>query len=588
VARVRLPRPLTAAGVSACLLLTAASAQAASGPATQTGRDGAVATVDRLATRAGVEVLRDGGNAVDAAIAAAAVLGVTEPYSCGIGGGGFMVVRTADGKVTTIDAREKAPLAMKPDSFIESGRPLGFDAARYSGLSAGVPGTLRGWERALDRYGTKELAELLAPAIEVAREGFEVDATFVEQTTPNIPFFDDLPATAALYLDADGTARDVGSTLKNPDLAKTYERIARLGVDSFYEGTIARAIVRAATRPPVGAGADKTWRRGLVTLNDLQRYRAPERAPTRVEYRDHDVYSMGPPSSGGTTVGETLQILEGFSAGQVGRAGLWHRWLEASRLAYADRNAYLADPSFFDVPVAGLLSPSFAGERRARIGERAATSPVPAGDPRDQPASAAVRSTEGPGRGETTTHLSVVDRNGMAVSYTFTVESTGGNGIVVPGWGFLLNNELTDFNFDSTTHPNRAEGGKRPRSSMAPTIVERDGRLFLVVGSPGGATIITTVAQLLMDRLDFGAPITTAIAAPRASQRNTASTQAEATFIASPLASQLSLWHGQRFASTTEIGAATAVEVRPSGRLIAAAEPTRRGGGSAMVVRPSR
>ena len=588
-------RPLFALIVVAVLLavpaaVTAQPAQADKQP-TATGRGGAAATVDVLATRAAVEALGDGANAIDAAVVAAAVLGVTEPFSCGIGGGGFMVIRTSDGKVTTIDHRERAPAAMRPDSFLEAGQPLAFNDARYSGLSAGVPGTVRGWEEALRRYGTISVAEALGPAIQVARDGFVVDQTFVDQTQQNLDYFDDVPSTQALYLDPDGTPRDVGTVLRNPDLARTYERIAHLGAKGFYGGAVADAMVEAVQHPPVAADANHTWRPGMLTMRDLRAYVAPEREPTRVGYRGLDIYSMGPPSSGGSTVGEALNILEGFGLDPADRTRALHLSLEASRLSFADRNAYLADPDFFDVPLTGLLSEGFAAERRTLIDpQHAATSPVPPGDPYPYNAGGAgtarAAATTTQTQTQTTTHLTVSDRAGNLVAYTFTIESTGGNGVVVPGWGFLLNNELTDFNFDSLTHPNRVEGGKRPRSSMSPTIVLQDGQPLLALGSPGGSTIITVVLQLLLDRLDLGATLPQAIAAPRASQRNTATTQAEPAFVGSPEGQALAAQYGHQFSTTSEIGAATGIELLADGRVLAAAEPVRRGGGSAMVEEP--
>src|ERR687896_1159095 len=250
------------------LILSTAILAVASPPATAQvkrptarGTGGAVATVDVLASEAGLNILRAEGNAVDAAVAAAAVLGVTEPYSCGIGGGGFMVIRTSDGGVTTIDAREKAPAAMQPDAFIENGVPLAFNDARYSGLSVGVPGTVRGWNVALNRYGTMSLAELLRPAIAVARDGFTVDQTFVDQTQSNVDFFNDITSTRAVYLEEDGTPYDVGETFRNPDMARAYARIVRLGLRGFYRGDIADAMVTAVYNPP-GAGGAKPKRGG--------------------------------------------------------------------------------------------------------------------------------------------------------------------------------------------------------------------------------------------------------------------------------------------------------------------------------------
>jgi gamma-glutamyltranspeptidase/glutathione hydrolase len=563
-------RRAVAITVLASALLAAQPASAA--PPVAVGRDGGAASVDPLATGAAIQTLRQGGNAVDAAVAAAGVLGVVEPYSCGIGGGGFMVIRTRSGKVTTIDSRELSPAAMRPDSFMEGGAPLEFDDARWSGLSAGVPGTVAAWQKALDRYGTESLGQALRPGIKVARNGFTVDQTFFEQTDEDVPYFDDVPSTAGLYLDPDGTARDVGEVVRNPDLAATYRRIARGGSDAFYEGPLAKAIVNAARRPPIAPTADHVWRPGLLTEADLAAYTAPERRPTHVRHRGLDVWSMGPPSSGGSTVGEALNILAGYRHLVADRTRALHLFLEASRLSFADRNAYLGDPAFVDVPLDALLSDGFAAQRRALIDEsHAGTSPAPPGEPE-----------------RSTTHLVVADRHGTVVSYTFTIESIGGNGIVVPGYGFLLNNELTDFNFDALDHPNSADGRKRPRSSMAPTIVTRHGRPFLAVGSPGGASIITTVLQVLLQRLDLGDSLPQAIARPRASQRNAATTEAEPAFIASPEGQALRSRYGQVFEEVDggELGAVTALERLRDGRFLAAAEPVRRGGGSAAVVHP--
>ena len=577
----------------AVLGTTASGTQAtAADPAPQptaVGTGGAAATVDVLGTQAAIDVLRDGGNAVDAAVAAAAVLGVTEPFSCGIGGGGFLVVyRASDGLATTIDHRELSPATMRPDSFFEAGRPLPFNDARYSGLSAGVPGTVAGWSEALRTYGTYSLREALGHGIRVARDGFVIDQTFSDQAQANAPWFDDIPSSEALYLDPDGTAKDVGTVLRNPDLARTYERIAALGSKGFYRGAVADAMVEAVQDPPVAPDADHVWRPGLMTSRDLRGYTVPERPPTHVDYRGLDVVGMAPPSSGGSTVGEALNILEGYDLGGMSRADALHHFLEASRYSFADRNSYLADPAFFDVPLEGLLSDSFAAERRALITGTAATSPVAAGDPyphQGEQAPGAARMSTTSTRAGTTTHLTVSDSDGNIASYTFTIESTGGNGIVVPGWGFLLNNELTDFNFDSLTHPNRADGGKRPRSSMSPTIVFEDGEPLLALGSPGGSTIITTVLQLLVDRLDLGATLPEAIAAPRLTQRNTATTLVEPAFLQTPEADLLRA-RGHVLAVTSEIGAATGIEFLDDGRVLAAAEPTRRGGGSAMVEQP--
>jgi gamma-glutamyltranspeptidase/glutathione hydrolase len=323
-----------------------------------------------------------------------------------------------------------------------------------------------------------------------------------------------------------------------------------------------------------------------MTASDISAYAAKRRRPTRVGYRGYDVFGMGPPSSGGSTVGEALNILEGFDLGGD-RFEAVHRYLEASRFAYADRNKFLADPRFFKVPLRGLLSDDFAAERRSLIGPSAGPAGAPAGDP--YPFSRGPRPDPRPGeeQGRSTTHLTVADRFGNVVSYTFTIEQTGGSGIVVPGRGFLLNNQLTDFNVDSTTHPNAVGPRKRPRSSMAPTIIFRRGRPVLALGSPGGATIITTVLQTIVNHLDFKMPLPEAVAEPRGSQRNApaGTTEAEAGFVRKYGAGLAP--RGHRFSSPTggEIGAVAAIRLRLDGRTQAVAEPERRGGGSAMVVR---
>ena len=553
--------------------------------ATAIGTGGAAASVDPLATKSAIDVLHRGGTAVDAAIAAAAVLGVVEPFSCGLGGGGFMTIyRAADGRVFTLDGRETAPQAFRPDSFINpaTGVPIPFAEGVTSGLGVGVPGTPRLWEEALARFGRMPLAAALAPAIAIARRGFEVDQTFHDQVDSNLARFRDFTSTRELY----GAAPAVGSIFRNPDLAKTYQTLAAHGMDAFYGGPLAAAIVQTVQHPPLAPGATRNVRPGLMTTADLAAYDVIRRAPTEVGYRGYQVFGMGPPSSGGSTVGEALNILEGFDLAGAPRELALHWMLEASKLSFADRNVYVGDPAFFDVPLAGLLSDGYAAVRRALIGPTALAVPVAAGDPHpfDAAAFAGVSAdTESP----STTHLTVSDRFGNVVSYTFTIEQIGGSGIVVPGFGFLLNNELTDFNFVPTVPPgaNDPAGGKRPRSSMAPTIVLKGGKPVVALGSPGGATIITTVLQLLIERLDLGKTLPEAILAPRLSQRNSATTQAEPAFFGTPEDAALRA-RGQVFSSVPEIGAAAGIEFLPGGLVRAAAEPVRRGGGSAMVEEP--
>ncbi|GAA3444479.1 gamma-glutamyltransferase family protein [Planomonospora venezuelensis] len=544
------------------------------------GYGGAVSTVDPDASRAALEVLRRGGNAVDAAVAGAAVLGVTEPYSAGLAGGGFIVYYDARRKkVHTIDGRETAPRAMTSASL--EGVPL--DEAVTSGLSAGVPGSVAQWELALRRFGTLSLRQALQPAIRVAREGFTVDRTFHDQTAANAARFADFTSTARLFLPG-GAPPPVGSTFRNPELAETYRLLGRYGGRWLYGGGLGAEIVKTVKNPPVAPGSARNVRPGLMELPDLRAYRALERPPTRTTYKGMDVYGMAPPSSGGSTVGEALNILEALP-----EAGM-HEYLEASRLAFADRGRYVGDVP--GVPLEELLSDGFAKERACLVGERAMPHPAPPGNPDGayEPCPAAdpaPPTAETPAEGPETTHLVVADRWGNVVAYNITIESTGGNGIVVPGRGFLLNNELTDFTFGPAPgDPNLPGPGKRPRSSMAPTIVLADGRPLLALGSPGGSTIITTVLQILVNRWELGMPLPEALAAPRATQRNTAQTQAEQGFI-DRYGAELTA-RGHAFTLNPEIGAATAVEFLGRGRLQAVAEPSRRGGGSALVMIPAR
>jgi gamma-glutamyltranspeptidase/glutathione hydrolase len=561
---------------------------------TAVGTGGAVASVDFDASKVGLNVLRKGGNAVDAAVATAAALGVTEAYSAGIGGGGFMVAYLAKQKrVVTIDGRETAPAAMRENSFIDpaTGAPIPFAELVTSGLGVGVPGTPKLWRDALRRYGTIDLDKALAPAAKLAEDGFVVDATFRQQTLDNLARFRAFPATAELYLPG-GDAPAVGTRLRNPDLADTYRLLGRTGTGALYEGAIGRDIVDTVQDPPVDPASTLNVRPGLMRRGDLDDYETVRREPTKVSYRGLDVWGMGPPSSGGTTVGEALNILEGFDLGDEPRADALHHYLEASRYAYADRNRWVGDPAYVDVPTRGLLSQRFADERRCLIGDTAATSPVAPGDPFppfERECAAAAAAAGAPAEGPNTTHLTTSDRWGNVVVYTLTIEQTGGSGITVPGRGFLLNNELTDFNaaplFAGVPDPNLPAPGKRPRSSISPTIVTRDGKPVLALGSPGGATIITTVLQTLVNHLDFGLGLPEAIAAPRASQRNAAATPAEPAFISSPEAAALQA-RGHTFTSMPEIGAVTGIRFLRNGRVQAAAEPVRRGGGSALVVHP--
>jgi gamma-glutamyltranspeptidase / glutathione hydrolase len=559
------------------------------------GRGGAVTSVDPDATRVGIAVLRRGGNAADAAVATAAALGVTEPYSAGIGGGGFLVYYDAsDGSVSTIDGRETAPAAMPRDAFIDpaTGEPYPFFPDRVtSGVSVGVPGTPATWDAALVEHGTMPLRRVLRPATRLAARGFVVDETFRTQTQDNAERFAAIEPTADLFLPG-GQAPRVGSVFRNPDLARTYLMLARRGTGAFYGGPLADEMVQAVQEPPTTPGTDLPVPPGFMEESDLTAYGVRTPAPAQHDYRGLDVYGMAPPSSGGSTVGEILNILEQFDLGQMAVPDLLHHYFEASALAYADRAAFLGDPEFVDVPLVELLDDGFAAERACEIDPaQAAPKPVVAGEP-DGDYATTCDPASAPGaadvdtEGLSTTHLTAVDRWGNVAAYTLTIEQTGGSGITVPGRGFLLNNELTDFSTEfDPDDPNRIEPGKRPRSSMSPTIVLRDGEPWLALGSPGGSTIITTVAQTLLNRIDRDMTLPQALAEPRAVQSNSATVTAEPQFVQTY--GTLLEAYGHEFAPpTAEIGAATAIEMLPGGGLLAAAEPLRRGGGDARVVRP--
>lgn len=567
---------------------------------TAVGKGGAISTVDPEASAAGLKVLKAGGNAVDAAVAAAATLGVTEPYSAGIGGGGYFVFYNAkSGKVRTIDGRETAPRRMPQDAFIDpaTGKQYPFTPDLVtSGVSVGTPGTLATWDKALGNWGTWSLADALAPATKVARRGFKVDETFRQQTLDNEVRFAAFKDTKKLFLPK-GDAPKVGSIFRNPDLAATYEAIAQRGTKAFYRGKLARLMSEVVRKPRTTKNTELPVPPGYLTPRDLRDYKVLSQRATRSTYRGHDVYGMAPSSSGGTTVGEALNILERYDLSAMTPEQALHHYLEASALAFADRGKYVGDPAYTDVPTRRLLDDRFAAERACALDPaKAATKPVAAGDVTSYDGVCSPTSATGATDADTenisTTNLTVADRWGNVVEYTLTIEQTGGSGMVVPGHGFLLNNELTDFStvYDPAD-PNRIQPGKRPRSSMSPTIVLKDGKPFLALGSPGGSTIITTVIQMLVNRIDLGMTIEEAIAAPRATQRNTVNVTAEPAFIAAYGPALSALGHtlvpaGDAFTSAAEIGAATAIEFGPRKRLTAVAEPSRRGKGSAKVVDP--
>ena len=465
-----------------------------------------VVAANPLAVDAGVEMLRAGGTAVDAAIAVQLVLGLVEPQSSGIGGGLFLLHWDEKQRAArSYDGREAAPAAAKPERFIDAlGRPMDRYAAVVSGLSVGVPGALRALELAHRRHGKLAWARLFEPAIALARDGFPMPRR-LHLLLARERFLRGDPAARVLYYAADGSPYPVGTKIVNTAYAQTLATLAASGPDAFYRGPVATDIV-AAVRGHV--------RPGDLSAEDLARYAAIERDPVCGAYRGRRVCGMAPPSSGGVTVLEMLGLLErsGFDRAAPGSERALHLFAEAGRLAYADRLRYIADPGFVRQPVAGLLDPAYLDSRAKLIGERAMGA-AHAGRPQGALALADAPDTELAG----TSHVSIVDAEGNAVGMTTTIETQFGSRIMVRG--FLLNNQMTDFalspEFEGRAAANRVEGGKRPRSSMAPTFVfDREGRLQVVLGSPGGAAIINYVAKALVGILDWGMDVQAAVSLP--------------------------------------------------------------------------
>jgi gamma-glutamyltranspeptidase / glutathione hydrolase len=573
------------------------------------GTGGAVASMDVGASRAGIAVLRRGGDAADAAVATASALGVTVPFVAGPGGGGFMVIYNArTHTVTTIDGRETCPAACTSTMFVDptTGQPMDYTAASDQPLSTGVPSMVATWATAVRDYGRLSLGADLQPAIRVAKRGFAVNFDFNQLEQSGLPTLQAYPASRSLLLTTSGNPLPIGTWLRNPDLAHTYELIARHGASALYDGPIGRAIVQADDHPVLTPGQTIVTTPGILAMNDLRSYRTRILAPTQVTYRGLKIYGMGPPSSGGSTEGEILNILGGYPLGSESRVTALFHYLEASRLAYADRNAYVGDPNYVNVPLAGLLDPAFAATRRCLIGTTALTSPVAPGSPFAPfpgcvGASASTQASSASPEAHHTNNIVAEDKWGDIVAYTNTINFFGGSGQVVPGYGFLLNDELTDFDFAPSSpgayDPNLAAPGKEPRSSMGPVIALRDGQPQFAIGAAGGSTIITTVVQTLINHVDFGMSLPAALAAPRVSQTNSSSNTslAEPEFYNSALAQQLTSQYGEHFALATGSilpldnypGDATALQMLGGGRAEAIAEPVRLGGGSALAVSPS-
>lgn len=500
-----------------------------SSPVLAAAPDGVVAVSHPAAAAAGARILAQGGNAIDAATAVQFALNVVEPQSSGIGGGGFMLVHLAKtGETFIVDSRERAPAAARADMFAPAGRAMEFPLASTSGIAVGVPGTLRGLDTALRRWGTKKLADTLVPAIELAEQGFRVNRFLAADIAHDEGRTQLQPETSAIFRPG-GTPLTEGDWLVQPDLAKTLKLIAAKGADAFYRGPVAEAIVAAQqrTRSEIGVAG-----KGRMTLADLGQYEAAIRLPLIGHYRDWTFASMPPPSSGGLTVLQMLGMLERFPLGDAaqgygfGSPKTLHVMIEAMRLAFADRAVWIGDDDAKALPKRGLLHPEYLALRAAPIHPGSRMQAVEPGDPLpwDLLTSAAPKAAPSTGESPHTTHFSVVDRWGNVVSYTSTIEYTWGSGIMVPGYGFLLNNELTDFNFVPSADPAAANPGandvaprKRPRSSMAPTLLFKNGVPVVAYGSPGGATIINSILNITLNLIDHGMTPQQAINAPRLS-----------------------------------------------------------------------
>lgn len=468
-------------------------------------KHGMVASQETLASRTGVEILKQGGNAVDAAVAVAFSLAVTLPRAGNIGGGGFMLVHLAkENKTIAIDYREMAPSKAKKDIFLDENGDAVQKLSREHGLAVGVPGTVMGMSLALEKYGTMSLAQVTAPAIKMAQEGFSVTPDLAQSLAGLKRRMAQWPTTAAIFYKNDGSDYQVGDILKQPELAHSLRLIAEKGAKGFYEGETAVKIVNAVQ----DAG-------GIMTLDDLKHYKVVEREPVHGEYRGYQVVSMPPPSSGGVHIIQMLNVLQQFPIDKLGHntAQTIHLMAETMKYAYSDRSEYLGDPDFYKVPVNALTNADYAQKIASKIAINKTT-----------PSSEIKPGKLAPYESDQTTHFSVVDKWGNAVSNTYTLNFSYGSGLVAKGTGILLNNEMDDFSAKPGVpngyglvggDANAVEGNKRPLSSMCPTIVMKDGKAFLITGSPGGSRIITTTLQIIMNVIDHGLNIAEASYAAR-------------------------------------------------------------------------
>ncbi|WBU56693.1 gamma-glutamyltransferase [Paracoccus sediminicola] len=467
--------------------------------------NGMVAAQERVAAEIGRDILEQGGNAIDAGVAVAFALAVTLPRAGNLGGGGFMLVHDAEtGETHAIDYREMAPAGATRDMFLDAEGNADSDKSRFTGAAAGVPGTVAGMKLVLDEYGSMEWADVIAPAIRLAEEGIEVTPDLADSLEALKERLTRYPSAAEIFYKEGGELYRPGDTLVQADLADTLKTIAEQGPEGFYTGEVAEAIVSSVTE----AG-------GFITTEDMANYEAVQREPIRGTYRGYEIVSMPPPSSGGIHLVQILNALEAYPIGALGAnsAQTIHLMAEAMKLAYADRSEFLGDTDFVDVPIDILTSKDYAADMREKIDTNFAT-------PSEQIAPADLA----PYESNETTHFSIIDKDGNAVSNTYTINFSYGSGLVAEGTGVLMNNEMDDFSAKPGVpnaygliggDANAVEPGKRPLSSMTPTIVNKDGEVWLVTGSPGGARIITTVLQVIMNMIDHDMNVAEATASPR-------------------------------------------------------------------------
>lgn len=492
--------------VAAALLLAGASASNAASQAPVAAEHGMVVSAQHLATKVGVDVLKRGGNAVDAAVAVGYALAVVYPAAGNLGGGGFMTVQLADGRKTFLDFREKAPLAATANMYLDKDGNVIKGLSTNGHLAVGVPGTVSGMEYAREKYGTMKRAELIAPSIRLAEKGFALEQGDVDMLRTSTSDFKKDPVSGAIFLNK-GEPFAVGQKLVQKDLAKTLRAVSAKGVDGFYKGWVGQAIVASSQ-----AG------KGIITQADLDQYKTRELAPVECDYRGYRVVSAPPPSSGGVIICEMLNILEGYPLKDLGfrSAEAVHYQIEAMRHAYVDRNSYLGDPDFVKNPLERLLDKGYAEKIRAAI------------DPKKAGVSKDIKPGVAPHEGSNTTHYSITDQQGNAVSVTYTLNDWFGAKVTADKTGVLLNNEMDDFTAKIGVpnmyglvqgEANAIAPGKRPLSSMSPTIVSKDGKPVFVVGTPGGSRIITAVLHTILNVVDYGMNVQEAVDAPRFHQQ---------------------------------------------------------------------